>query len=106
MTSAPLLWTLLCSVQVSLDAGGTGFFWHSISTWFPLSVLKSPSRAAAEASALRPVAFKLSLLLNQVCLRGTKEKIPMKASWNTIPNHCYLGCKNNMEEYRKRIVIR
>lgn len=95
------------ALQLSFHAGGTGFFWYSISTWFPLSVLlKSPSRAAAEASTLRPVAFKLSLLLNQTCLRGTKEKILMKRSWNSIPDHCYLGCKNNMEECHEKLVIR
>lgn len=49
---------LVSAVQVSFGAGRTGFFQRSISTWFPLSVLlKSPSRAAAEASALRPVVF-------------------------------------------------
>lgn len=87
------------AVEISFGASGTAFFWHSVSTWFPLSVLlKNPSRATAEALTLRPMAFKLSLLFNQTCLRGTKEKIAMKASWNSTPNHCYLGCKNNMEE--------
>lgn len=56
-----------------------------------LFLLKSPSRAAVEASTLRLVAFKLSLLLNQTCLRGTKEKILMKASWNSIPKSLLFG---------------